>query len=108
MQDFLDVVASKEAYLVIRPSTPVQTSREAEVEKFTAALTSRLEGIFGEQEIRRKKYGEAAFEYLRKHTPPRLVEKREKDLERLYALMDAPSPPPSDCGNGDEINGKSI
>ena len=106
MQDFLNIVASKGAYLVTRPNTPVQVSREVEIEKFTAALISGLESIYGEHEIRRRKYGDAAFEYLRKHTPPKLVEEREKELGRLYALMDAPSPL-SDCGNGDETDRKA-
>ena len=52
------------------------------------------------QETRRRMYGDAAFEYLPRHTPPWLIEKRENDLERLLELMDAPSSP-SDSGIDD-------
>ena len=108
MQDFLDIVSSKGAYLVARPNTPIHIPRtlDDEIEKFATALTSGLDGLLRKQEIRRRKYGDAAFESLPQHTPSELVEKHEKELERLYVLMDAPSPP-SECGGSDEMDRKA-
>ena len=37
--------------------------------------------------------------------PPELVEQRKKEVEMLYALMEASSSPP-DCSDGDENDGK--
>jgi len=92
----LDIVASNGAYLVTRPNTPDHNrprDPEAAIQEFAATLTAKLELVLETQEFRRKKYGDAAFEYLPRHTPPHVMEKYNKEIERLYELWDAPSPP---------------
>lgn len=91
MQDFLDIVASEGACLILPPSTPIH--QEQDVEDFAIALTSRLNSLLYGQEIRRRKYRDAADQWPPGHTPPELVERHAAELKALIAFMEAPSPP---------------
>ena len=51
-------------------------------------------------EIRRRKYGDAAYEWPPGRTPTELVEKRAIELDNMIATMEAPSP--SECYDNEE------
>lgn len=46
-------------------------------------------------ELRRRKYGDAADEWPPGYTPTEMVEKRKAEVEKLFAMIEAPSPPDS-------------
>ena len=98
MQDFLDIVASRGAYLHTCPPTPIH--RKQNVGEFATALTSGLNRLLFGQEIRRRKYGDAADEWPPGHTPTELVEKRAAELKALITFMEASSP--SDCSDDEQ------
>ncbi|KAI0105058.1 hypothetical protein GGR51DRAFT_560662 [Nemania sp. FL0031] len=97
--DFLDIVKTQGAYLKPRPPTP--NHRRVNVDEFAAKLYDRLEFLSIMLESRRKRYGAAADEWPPGHTPTEIVEKRRAEVERLFALAEAPSPPTPSPSNSE-------
>ena len=95
LQDFVDVVASQGTHLHTRPNTPIHALKylDAEIENFGAALTHKLSMLLSRQESRRARYYNAVDEWPTGHTPPEVIERHGAEIERLYDLLDAPSPP---------------
>lgn len=90
-----DIVATNGAHLVTKPNTPIfyfPPDSEATKRPFEEELTDKLLATFTQQAVRQRRYGSVALEYLPRHTPPEVREKREREMELLRELHDASSP----------------
>jgi hypothetical protein len=89
----LDIVATKGAYLVTEPNTPLFFTR-FDSDYFTAELQRKLKGLLVIQGARENKYGQqAAEEWPISHTPSEMIE------ALIQARFDVDTPPGSDDEN---------
>ena len=98
VQDFLDIVKSQGAFLIPRPPSPIHQRHDTN--DFISTLHTKLEWLIRGNEVRRRKYGDAAYEWPPGRTPTELVEKRAVELDNMIAIMEASSP--SECFDNEE------
>ncbi|KAI1133651.1 hypothetical protein F5Y10DRAFT_3063 [Nemania abortiva] len=98
-EDRFDVVKTQGAYLVSGPPTPHH--RKVNVDEFATQLYGRLDFLVRMLEIRRRRYGIAADEWPPGRMPTEMVEKRKAEVEKLLAMMEAPSPPTPSSSNSE-------
>jgi hypothetical protein len=107
-QDFFDIVATKGAYLVTEPSTPLFMTR-INSDEFAAELQRKLKWLLVIQGGRKNKYGQqAAEEWPIGHTPPEMVEARAAKVKEIQARFDADTPPSSDDENAYSAKASSL
>ena len=71
--------------MVSPPPTPI--FQRQDTNEFATALHRRLDTALIGYDIRRKKYGDAADEWLPGHTPTEMVEKRAAEVEKMLEAM---------------------
>ncbi|KAI0859239.1 hypothetical protein F4860DRAFT_275006 [Xylaria cubensis] len=98
--DILDIVKTQGAYLKSCPPTPPILCHVND-DEFATKLCRRLEFFVHMLEIRRRRYGDVADEWPPGYTPTEIKEKRKAEVERLFAMMEAPSPPTPSPSNSE-------
>ncbi len=83
------------------PGPPTPHHYKVSVDEFATKLYAKLGFLVRMLEIRRKRYGNAADEWPPGHTPTEIVEKRKAEVEKLFAIMEAPSPPTPSSSNSE-------
>ncbi|KAI0543637.1 hypothetical protein F4679DRAFT_92412 [Xylaria curta] len=98
--DILDVVKTQGAYLKsCQPTPPILC--HVNDDEFATNLFRRLEFLVHLLKIRRRRYGDIADEWPPGYTPTEIKEKRKAEVERLFAMMEAPSPPTPSPSNSE-------